>query len=57
MHRRDEKSIQILVVKPEEERPLERSRYRWGNNASINPRDVGFMWLRIGTSVVLLGIW
>jgi hypothetical protein len=45
----------VLVVKPEEKRPLGRPRRRWENNIKIDLQEVGgvvgtgWSWLRIGT--------
>ena len=46
----------VLEGKPEEKRPLGRSRGRWEDNIKIDLQDVGYvgvwtglMWFRIGT--------
>jgi hypothetical protein len=52
-------AYRILVGKPEGKRPLERPRCKWKDNIIMNFREDGVMltgliWLRIGTSGVLL---
>jgi hypothetical protein len=49
-----------LVGKPEENRPLERHRRRWGDGIGMDLREIGwgvwsgFTWLRTGTGGGLL---
>jgi hypothetical protein len=43
-------ACRILVGKPEGKRPLGRPRRRWVDNIKMDLREMGFMWLRIGTS-------
>jgi hypothetical protein len=52
-------AYRILVGKPEGKRPLGRPRCRWVDNIKMDLRDdvvvwTGLIWLRIGTSGVLL---
>jgi hypothetical protein len=42
------------VGKPEGRRPLERPRRKWEDKIKIDIREVGSIWLRIGTSGGLL---
>jgi hypothetical protein len=44
----------ILMGKPEGERRLRRPRHRWKNNIKMDLREIGWMWLWIGTSGGLL---
>jgi hypothetical protein len=51
-------TYRILEGKPEENRPLGRSRCRWKDNTKMNLREIvwiGFIWLRTGDSGGLLG--
>jgi hypothetical protein len=34
-------AYKVLVGKPEGERPLERSRHRWGDNIKMDLREIG----------------
>jgi hypothetical protein len=47
-------AYRILVGKPEGKRPLGRPRRRWVDNIKMNLREIGLIWLRIGTSGGLL---
>jgi hypothetical protein len=53
-------TYRVLVGKPEERRPLGRTRHRWEDNIKMDLRDVecgvraGSIWLRIDTSCWLL---
>jgi hypothetical protein len=42
------------VGKPEGKRPLGRPRLRWVDNIKMDLLEIGFVWLRIGTSGELL---
>ena len=44
----------VLVGRSERSKPLERLRRRWENNIKMNLREVGLIWLRIGTGGGLL---
>jgi hypothetical protein len=50
----------VLLGRPEGNRPLGRSRRRWKDNIKLDLREIGivgrigFGWLRIGSSGVLL---
>jgi hypothetical protein len=44
----------ILLGKPEEKRPLGRPRCWWVGNIKMDLREIRLIWLRIGTSGVLL---
>jgi hypothetical protein len=44
----------VLVGRSERSKPLGRLRRRWENNIKINLREVGLIWLRIGTGSGLL---
>jgi hypothetical protein len=41
---------EILVGKPEGKIRLPRHRRRWEDNITMDLRETGFIWLRIGTS-------
>jgi len=43
-----------LVGKPERKRPLGRPRRRWEDNIRMHLKELGFIWLRIGTGGGLL---
>jgi hypothetical protein len=47
-------AYRILVGKPEGKRPLGRPRRRWMDNIKMDLREIGLIWLRIGTSGGLL---
>jgi hypothetical protein len=47
-------AYRILVGKPEGNRPLGRPRRRWVDNIKMDLREIGCIWLRIGTSGGLL---
>jgi hypothetical protein len=47
-------AYRILVGMPEGRRPLGRPRLRWVDNIKMDLRDIGLIWLRIGTSGWLL---
>jgi hypothetical protein len=44
----------ILVGKLEGKRPLERPRCGWVDNIKVDVREIGSIWLRVGTSGGLL---
>jgi hypothetical protein len=41
-HGRGEKSVQVLVGKPEGKRPLGRPRHRWEDGVRMDFREIGF---------------
>jgi hypothetical protein len=47
-------AYRILVGKPEGKRPLGRPRRRWRDNIKMDLKEIGWIWLRIGTSGGLL---
>jgi hypothetical protein len=60
IHRRGQKSVQVLVGKPEGKRPLGRPRRRWEDGIRMDLSEIGwgvrivFDWLSTGTSGELL---
>jgi hypothetical protein len=49
-HGRGEKSVKVLVGKPEGKRPLERPRRRWENGVRMDLREIGLGgvgWIRL----------
>jgi hypothetical protein len=47
-YKKKEKSLRVLVGKPEENRPLGRPRSRWGNNIKMNLKEIiweGMDWI------------
>jgi hypothetical protein len=47
-------AYRMLQLKPEGRRPLGRQRHRWVDNIKMDLREIGLIWLRIGTSG---GLW
>jgi hypothetical protein len=47
-------AYRILMGNPEGRRPLGRPRHRWVDNIKMDLREIGSIWLRIGTSGGLL---
>jgi hypothetical protein len=47
-------AYKTVVGKPEGRRPLGRPRRRWVNNIKMDLREIGLIWLRIGTNGALL---
>jgi hypothetical protein len=60
MHWKGQKSVKVLVGKPEGKRPFGRPWHRWEDGIRMDLREigrgvlVGFDWLRIGTGGRLL---
>jgi hypothetical protein len=47
-------TYRIFIGKPEGRSPLGRPRRRWVDNIETDLREIGLMWLRLGTSGGLL---
>jgi hypothetical protein len=52
--RGNKNAYKVLVWKPEGERALERPKRGWEDNVKMHPKQIGFIWLGIVTSGVLL---